>query len=519
MITIIIILTLLSNCLATTDNKTQCQLDKVKRYLYDYGYLHVEDETSLQTINESVISDALLIFQEYYKLPVDGKLNNETLILMLKPRCGNMDIISDFRVSAFKWNKTVLSWHYYLANQQVLELTEKAFTLWEQTCGIRFQHDRTNPDILISNRRLKHMMLKQSLQCTTVFDGQGGALAHAYFPDYDNSLREIHIDEDEDWSYSTDNNVSLSQTSLFATLIHEIGHTLGLSHSDVPDSVMFAYYSGKIKLDNDDILAIQNLYGKSKNTSITPFSPTSSSIPPPPSSVPPITEDDRSIDTNQIDLCHFKKINIFLIANKRLHILYDKWLWIINTDKMTYSKPLIITDWLTFLPKNFTKVIAVYQRPSGEIVMFIDSYIYMFDITSLQIIRGYPKHLQSVFNIHPFRLHTVFNSYTGKTFIFHDDNLYRVIDECTFATRSWGYISETFPGIPPKIDSSFRYIDGNLYFFKNNTVYVFNEFTSELVKTERISLSIFKLKCLNDDILYKLKELISTLIIQKKKTE
>ena len=205
-----------------------------------------------------------------------------------------------------------------------------------------------------------------------------------------------------------------------------------------------------------------------------------------------------------------------LIADKRLYILYEKWLWIVNTDDMIYSKPIIITDWLTFLPKNFSRVLAVYQRPSGEIVMFIDSLIYMFDLVSLQLIHGYPKYLSSVFNIQPSKLHTVFNSYTGKTFIFHNDNYFREVDECSFTIRSWGYISQRFPGIPPNIDSSFRFIDGNIYFFKNNTIFAFNEFTGKLSKTERNNLSVFGLECVNDDVLYQLKDLIQKLIIQRK---
>ena len=67
---------------------------------------------------------------------------------------------------------------------------------------IRDRHDRVNTDILISNKRLKHMMQKELWQCTRTFDGKGGTLTHAYFPDYNNSRREIHIDEDEKWSLS-----------------------------------------------------------------------------------------------------------------------------------------------------------------------------------------------------------------------------------------------------------------------------------------------------------------------------
>lgn len=49
------------------------------------------------------ILNALFIFQEYYKLSMDGKLNNITHNLMLKPGCCNVDIILNFHTSAFKW--------------------------------------------------------------------------------------------------------------------------------------------------------------------------------------------------------------------------------------------------------------------------------------------------------------------------------------------------------------------------------------------------------------------------------
>ena len=54
---------------------------------------------------------------------------------------------------------------------------------------------------------------------------------------------------------------------LLNTLTYEIGHALGLSHSSREDSIMFAFAgtnnnSNKIvKLNLEDILAIQQLYG------------------------------------------------------------------------------------------------------------------------------------------------------------------------------------------------------------------------------------------------------------------
>lgn len=46
---------------------------------------------------------------------------------------------------------------------------------------------------------------------------------------------------------------------------HEIGHALGLAHSNVAGSLMYPWYQGytpSFQLHSDDIVAVQYLYGK-----------------------------------------------------------------------------------------------------------------------------------------------------------------------------------------------------------------------------------------------------------------
>ncbi len=88
------------------------------------------------------------------------------------------------------------------------------------------------------------------------FDGPGGALAHTFYPAPPNPepiAGDMHFDDDEHWQVGAD-------IDLFAVALHEMGHALGLGHSDKPGSVMYPYYSRAQTLTAEDIAAIQQLY-------------------------------------------------------------------------------------------------------------------------------------------------------------------------------------------------------------------------------------------------------------------
>lgn len=245
---------------------------------------------------------------------------------------------------------------------------------------------------------------------------------------------------------------------------------------------MYAYNQNQIQLNLDDILAIQSLYGKPSREKLNEGDehPTPST----PQDVP--------------ELCHLDNVNTFLIVNQLLYIFYGKWLWISDLQNSTSYKstaPQLITEWLNFLPNDFKTISAIYQRPSGEIVMIVHNKIYMINYPTFMLVKGYPISL-SEWNIRPNTvIHTLLNTYSGHTYIFYNDVFFTEIDECSFKPKQHGILSRTFPGLPPAMDSSFRYINGMLYFFKGRQVYQYNEFMNSLIKAEKFDLSMIGIDC------------------------
>jgi hypothetical protein len=99
----------------------------------------------------------------------------------------------------------------------------------------------------------------------------GNVLAHAFDPPANgtshNITGDVHFDDFETWTNNVRPNGG-QPIDLVTVAAHEIGHALGLDHTNVPGSLMNAFYTGSHRfLCLDDIQGIQAIYGARTNTS------------------------------------------------------------------------------------------------------------------------------------------------------------------------------------------------------------------------------------------------------------
>ncbi|KAJ8974534.1 hypothetical protein NQ317_009101 [Molorchus minor] len=140
---------------------------------------------------------------------------------------------------------------------EVRYVMSKALAVWSKHSQLTFTEvDSDNADILIYFYRKPRRQLP--------LRRQGVVLAHAFFPTGVRSSIEVHFDADEIWT--TSGNSEKDGTNLFNVAAHEVGHSLGLSHSNVEDALMYPWYKEmedgfEYELPEDDKQAIQYLYG------------------------------------------------------------------------------------------------------------------------------------------------------------------------------------------------------------------------------------------------------------------
>ena len=174
-----------------------------------------------------------------------------------------------------KWDKTILTYSIKKGTgdfDQLRLALNLAMTSWDIEIPIKLKYVKDKSDITLEFSTTDKYFLDSP-----------GILAYAYFPNSGTLSGKIVFNDNYLWSidgkaitgeeYMKRTGKQVSDTSNFFatynithTLIHEIGHSLGLVHSGFKDDVMYPFYNRVTTLTNNDITRITNKYGKSSNT-------------------------------------------------------------------------------------------------------------------------------------------------------------------------------------------------------------------------------------------------------------
>jgi hypothetical protein len=97
-----------------------------------------------------------------------------------------------------------------------------------------------------------------------LIDGFGNYKAHAYYPTGGGAgtAGDVHFDDADRWATIG----TLANPDILGAALHELGHSLGLNHSDDMTAVMYPTFRrmagpGTGFLTNDDIAGIHQIYG------------------------------------------------------------------------------------------------------------------------------------------------------------------------------------------------------------------------------------------------------------------
>ncbi|MCJ8734455.1 hypothetical protein PDJAM_G00235560 [Pangasius djambal] len=504
-------------------------------WLRTYGYLSQASRQMSTMQSAQILSTALKDMQRFYGLDITGQVDAATLKAMRRPRCGLPDRFEmpsegsarrkRFALTGHRWDKDKLTYSIQnhppgISQQQSHEAIRKAFRVWEKVTPLRFKqipyHDIRNssevPDIILLFASGYH-------GDTSLFDGEGGSLAHAFFPG-PGIGGDTHFDMDEPWTLNQREGTGID---LFLVAVHELGHALGLEHSNDASAIMAPFYQWMdtegFSLGEDDISGIQQIYGppviaptEPLSTTTTPSytttaepEPTSTTTEPlrttrppekptkrpdratrpperatrpperatrPPEKatepwVPPADpRPTRRSDQDAPDICD-GDFNTIAVLRGEMFVFKGRWFWRVRRNRVLDNYPMPISVFWFGLPEDID---AAYERHDGKFVFFKGSKYWLF--READVLPGYPQELMHYGHGMPDRVDTaVWWEPSGYTYFFRGDRYWRFSEEFRAADKDYPRPISVWGSIPAFPKGAFLSDDGAYTYFYKGTKY------------------------------------------------
>uniref|UniRef100_A0A8C0NAV7 interstitial collagenase n=1 Tax=Canis lupus familiaris TaxID=9615 RepID=A0A8C0NAV7_CANLF len=435
----------------TVTSETQEQdVEMVQNYLEKYYYLKSDGKPVVRQRNNSLVSEKLKQMQAFFGLKVTGKVDTDTLNLMKQPRCGVPDVAQYVLTDGSQWDHTHLTYRIEnytpdLPRAEVDSAIEKAFQLWSNASPLTFTKVfEGQADIMISFVWGDH-------RDNSPFDGPNGNLAHAFQPG-PNLGGDIHFDEDETWTNNFRN------YNLYRVAAHELGHSLGLSHSTDIGALMYPnyMYSGNVQLSQDDINGIQAIYGPSQN----PVQPTGPQTP---------------------QVCD-RKLTFDAITTIRGEVMFlkDRYFW-----RRHPQLPRVELNFISlFWPSLPDGIQAAYEDVDKDLVFLFKGSQY-WALSGYDIKQGYPKDISDYSFPSSVQAIDAAVYYRRKTYFFVNDQVWRYDNQRQ--SMEPGYpksIASIFPGIESTVDAVFQQ-NHVFLFFSGPRYYAFDLGAHEVIRVGR----------------------------------
>ncbi|XP_027014203.1 collagenase 3-like [Tachysurus fulvidraco] len=396
----------------------------------------------------SEMSLKLSEMQHFFGLKVTGILDDETMEMMKKPRCGVPDVAafkSKSRAFTNKWSTNSLTYRIenYTPDMSVAEVDNsigRALQVWARVTTLKFTRIYSGiADIMISFTVRDH-------RDGSPFDGPNGILAHAFFPS-PGIGGDAHFDDDETFTFKSSRGYNL-----FIVAAHEFGHSLGLDHSNVPGALMYPTYSytnpDTFVLPRDDVNRIQALYG---SNTVNPEKP---------DPVPPVTPNacDPNLALDAVTTLRGEKI-----------FFKDRFFWRVHPQLTNTEQYLIKFFWPT-LPDNID---AAFEHTSADLVYIIKGQkvwaLSGYDIVRSTSLRsfGLPASVKKIDA-------ALYDQYSAKLLVFVGRSYYSYDMNRKVMDRGFPKpVTTSFPRVTNRVTAAFQEY-GYYYIFSGPDVFQYN---------------------------------------------